>query len=48
MKILIDMNLSSDWVQVFSAEGIEAVHWSTVGDPKAEDNTIVEYARAKD
>jgi predicted nuclease of predicted toxin-antitoxin system len=31
MKILIDMNLSPDWVNYFAASGIEAIHWSRVG-----------------
>ncbi len=46
MKILIDMNLSPDWVAVFAAQEIESVHWSTVGDPRAEDEKLMEYARA--
>ena len=46
MKILIDMNLSPDWVAAFAAESIESVHWSTVGDPRAEDTEIMGYARA--
>jgi predicted nuclease of predicted toxin-antitoxin system len=46
MKILIDMNLSPDWVAAFAAENIESVHWSTVGDPRAEDTEIMDYARA--
>ncbi len=46
MKILIDMNLSPDWVAVLAAQEIESVHWSTVGDPRAEDEKIMEYARA--
>ena len=46
MKILIDMNLSPGWVAAFTAENIESVHWSTVGDPRAEDTEIMEYARA--
>lgn len=45
MKILIDMNLSPDWIAVFEGEGFEAVHWSTVGDAKSEDSVIVEWAR---
>jgi predicted nuclease of predicted toxin-antitoxin system len=32
MKILIDMNLSPDWVDV--GHDITAVHWSKVGDPR--------------
>ncbi len=45
MKILIDMNLSPEWVDTFAAENIESVHWSTIGDPRAEDTEIMEYAR---
>jgi predicted nuclease of predicted toxin-antitoxin system len=45
MKILIDMNLTPDWVTAFAAANIESIHWSTVGDPQAEDKRIVEYAR---
>jgi len=48
MKILIDMNLSPDWTAAFAAQNIESVHWSTVGDPRAEDTEIMEYARAND
>ena len=46
MKILIDMNLSPDWTAAFTAANIESVHWSTVGDPRAEDTEIIEYARS--
>ena len=42
MKILIDMNLSPDWTAAFAAVDIESVHWSMVGDPRAEDVEIVE------
>ncbi len=48
MKILIDMNLSPDWTAAFAAQNIESVHWSTIGDPRAEDTEIMEYARAND
>ncbi len=48
MKVLIDMNLSPDWTAAFAAQNIESVHWSTVGDPRAEDTEIMEYARAND
>jgi len=37
MKILIDMNLSPSWVEFFKSAGVDAVHWSTIGNPKAED-----------
>ncbi len=45
MKVLIDMNLSSDWVLVFEKYNIEAVHWSTVGAPSAKDSVIMNWAR---
>lgn len=46
MRLLIDMNLSPDWVEVFARHGFAAVHWSTVGDPRAEDTVLMEWARA--
>lgn len=48
MNILIDMNLSPEWTAVFSREGWQSVHWSSVGDPRATDRTIMEYARSRD
>ena len=45
MKILIDMNLSPGWVPVFKRKGWEAVHWSNVGDPKAKDIVLMDWAR---
>ncbi|WP_375512675.1 DUF5615 family PIN-like protein [uncultured Nostoc sp.] len=45
MKILIDMNLSPDWVAVFEKYNIVAVHWSTVGDRREKDSIIMEWAR---
>lgn len=44
MKILIDMNLSPEWVETFAQAGIEAVHWSTIGDPGATDRVIMTWA----
>lgn len=48
MKMLIDMNLSPDWANVFRQAGIEAAHWSTLGEPSAPDNVIFDYAAAHD
>jgi predicted nuclease of predicted toxin-antitoxin system len=45
MKILIDMNLSPEWVSTFVTAGIESIHWSTVGDQAAPDRIIMEYAK---
>ena len=38
------MNLSPAWVPVLEAEEFESVHWSTVGDPRARDRTILQWA----
>jgi predicted nuclease of predicted toxin-antitoxin system len=46
MKILIDMNLSPGWVTVFAQHGFQAEHWSTLGDPRASDRTIMDWAHA--
>jgi predicted nuclease of predicted toxin-antitoxin system len=48
MKLLIDMNLSPDRVDIFSREGWTALHWSDVGDPRAPDDEIMAWARAND
>jgi predicted nuclease of predicted toxin-antitoxin system len=45
MKILVDMNLSPDWVPALTNHGITSVHWSTVGNPRAEDAVIMDWAR---
>ncbi len=45
IQILVDMNLSPDWIDWFSSHQWPAVHWSTVGDPKATDETIMDWAR---
>lgn len=41
MKVVPGMNMSSEWVGPLVDEGIEAVHWSTVGDWSADDDDIV-------
>jgi predicted nuclease of predicted toxin-antitoxin system len=46
MKILIDMNLSPDWGPLLEDAGWSATHWSTVGDPKATDRTVMDWAEA--
>lgn len=45
MKILIDMNLSPDWVREFKFHKIEAAHWSTVGKFDAPDTALMNWAR---
>ncbi|TVS16855.1 MAG: hypothetical protein EA417_09410 [Gammaproteobacteria bacterium] len=44
MKILLDMNLPPRWVEFLSDHGIEAVHWSSVGDGRAPDSQILRWA----
>jgi predicted nuclease of predicted toxin-antitoxin system len=45
MRVLIDMNLSPDWVETFKQHDIEALHWSTVGEHNAPDTDILGYAK---
>ena len=45
IQILIDMNLSPDWVDELAKDGFAAVHWSTIGDPRAMDREIMDWAR---
>lgn len=44
VKLLVDMNLSPEWVSVLRGHGWSGVHWSTVGDPRASDAAIMEWA----
>jgi predicted nuclease of predicted toxin-antitoxin system len=46
LKILIDMNLSTGWVALIQSAGWAAIHWSNVGDPRATDRTIMDWAAA--
>ena len=45
MKLLIDMNLSPEWVPVLEGEGWEPVHRSSIGDFGASDREIMEWTR---
>lgn len=45
MKLLLDMNLSPEWVEFFEEHDLEAVHWATVGNPRASDPEILAWAR---
>jgi len=44
VKILIDMNLSYKFADLFNKKGIDTVHWSKIGAPNAADIEIMEYA----
>ncbi len=46
MKILIDMNLSPDWVQAFSGHSRQSIHWSSIGSQSAKDQESMSWARA--
>jgi predicted nuclease of predicted toxin-antitoxin system len=45
MKLVIDMNLSPQWVPWLQDQGYAAVHWSEIGSPKAPDSEILTWAR---
>ena len=44
--LLLDMNLSPDWAPVLQEHGWEAIHWSDIGDPRASDRDIMDWAAA--
>jgi len=44
MRLVIDMNLSPAWVEIFAGAGIEATHWSTIGPANAPDTEIMAWA----
>jgi len=45
IQIVIDMNLSPNWVDELASNSWPSVHWSSIGDPKAPDHEIMEWAR---
>ncbi len=45
MKLLIDMNLSPDWVAYLQQRGFEAIHWISIGPCDAPDSEIMQWAR---
>jgi len=47
INILVDMNLSPDWVSLLNNHGWPSVHWSAVGDPRADDSVIMDWALTK-
>lgn len=46
VRLLIDMNLSVEWVTTLARHGLEAVHWSAVEDHSANDSVIMAWALA--
>ena len=48
IKILLDMNLSPQWVKYLRKKGIEAVHWSDIGDGNTKDIEIIHWAKCNE
>jgi predicted nuclease of predicted toxin-antitoxin system len=48
IRIVVDMNLSPDWATVLTRAGWPTVHWATIGDPRATDREIMDWALAND
>ncbi len=46
MKLLLDMNLSPDWVSALTQAGWDTVHWSQIGNFRAADSEIMAWAKA--
>ena len=44
MRFLLDMNLSPSWKSVLIRHGHDSIHWSEIGDNRAADTEIFEYA----
>ncbi len=45
MKIVLDMNIPQGWMEFLEAQGHEAIHWREIGEIRAEDTEIMEWAR---
>ena len=43
LQIVVDMNLSVEWIPLLEQAGWLAIHWSAVGDPRANDTTIMAW-----
>lgn len=48
MKLLIDMNLSPEWVGALASEGVDAIHWSNIGAYSASDSEIMAWSKDND
>ena len=46
VRIVVDMNLSVQWIPLLEQAGWPAVHWSMIGDPRADDTTIMAWAQS--
>jgi len=45
MNIVLDMNIPETWEHFLNRAGHDAIHWSRIGDIRADDDTIMEWAR---
>jgi predicted nuclease of predicted toxin-antitoxin system len=45
VKLLVDLNLSPEWVPLFRQKGFDAVHWSAIGKAIATDDEVLQWAR---
>lgn len=45
MKLLVDMNLSPEWLDVLDRAGWESRHWTSVGPPDASDAELLHWAQ---
>jgi len=44
VKVLVDMNLTPEWIPFLQAGGVEAVHGASVGDFGAKDEVLMRWA----
>ena len=44
LRLVIDVNLSPEWVPFLTEAGIHANHWRQVGNPSATDQVIMDWA----
>ena len=47
LRVVVDVNLSPEWVPVLIDAGLEAVHWAKIGDPAAPDQVLIEPGRSR-
>ncbi len=45
MNILVDMNLSPEWVSILQLHGYKSIHWSNIGSKNAPDTEILSWAK---
>lgn len=48
MRIVVDMNLSPQWIPQLRVAGHDADHWSQLGNIRAPDSEIMQWARNND